>query len=100
MNKILPLAMLVSSVACTTNNYSMDDDGSSGSATCETAINNIWECGFYESDDDFNDPDFYQKIMGECNKQLAEAYEWLNCASFSSCSELGNGKCKQYMPDY
>jgi len=101
MKKILPLTMLIA--ACTYNTYNVDGkEGSekSTSANCETVLQKQWDCGLYVSDPDSKDPDFRQKLLYECETHLSGAVEYLECSQNSSCKELQDGKCDQYMPEY
>ena len=106
MKKLLPLTMLVA--ACTYNTYNVDGKGSSESsaqseASCETAIQNQWNCGLYDNEPDAKDPGFHEGLVYECSKKIKgvdQGDTWIYCTSNSSCKELQDGKCDQYMPQY
>ncbi|MDP3697988.1 MAG: hypothetical protein Q8R47_00220 [Nanoarchaeota archaeon] len=100
MRKILPLAFLA---ACTYNTYNVDGkEGSEKdpSVNCDTALQIQWDCGLYVNEPDAKDPDFRQKLKYECETHLSGVYTLLDCITNSSCKELQDGKCDQYMPNY
>ncbi len=117
----LGIAGLAATVASCgdTYNYSFgssEGDQKNETYTCETAIANTWDCGLYEDDGDYGDPDFYQDLIDECY-QLTSGFEaraerdpsflptlekWfklLECESTSSCSEMRDN-CAKYSVNY
>ena len=62
-NKTHALVLGAALTACgdTINNTYVlgGNDEQASEANCETAVENTWNCGLYESDGDYGDPDFY-----------------------------------------
>lgn len=115
---IVSLVAALASCGDTNNYYVTGDEGSSSNPgyNCETSVANVWDCGFYEEDGDYGDPDFYQNLIEECyqltsgfkaraerdpsfSPTLEKWFKLLECESTSSCSEMADN-CAKYSVSY
>jgi len=100
MKKILPLAVLVSNIACGDTNNSYYTNGGVGAenhvATCDDYASKLLQCNITDQSAT------HQGIVKECiNVGMEEKHrQWLNCVYATPCSELQQGACAEYLPDY
>ncbi len=96
MKKILPLMVLVSSVACgdTYNSYATGEGAESITPlnTCEDVINKYYACGLQEPDDDHD----YEYLVNKCKNKGWMGSEWKACFEAHSCEDIKAGVCKPY----
>ena len=103
MNKILPLAMLVSSVACgDTNDYYVNDgDGSSGSAECQSTYDLIVGCDGLQYWEQEKTENFHSGFVSYCGqfKDKIDFNKWVSCLE-SQCGPSMMGDCDGLLEDY